>query len=94
MDERDPVVEAHDVVLDVVRLLSMQLREHRLDQADVLSDGLEPYLVADDYAADHATPPWGWASPSAWSRHSRSMTVQTGTGERCLTIGTGASLQY
>ena len=59
MDERDPVVEAHDLVLDVVGLLGMQLREHRLDQADVLGDGVGPYLVADDYAADHATLPRG-----------------------------------
>jgi hypothetical protein len=42
----------------------MQLREHRLDQAYVLGDGLGPDLVTDDYAADHATLPfWDWASP-------------------------------
>src|SRR5712692_699222 len=46
----------------------MQLLEHRLDQADVLGDGLGPHLVADDYAADHATPPGGWASPPASGR--------------------------
>ncbi len=59
MHERHPVGQAHDLVFDVVRLLGMQLREYRLDQADVLGDGLGPDLVADDYAADHATPPGG-----------------------------------
>src|SRR5713101_4550618 len=57
--ERDPVVEAHDLVLDVARLLGMQLREHRLDQAYMLGDGLGPDLVTDDYAADHATLSFG-----------------------------------
>src|SRR6266566_6851081 len=86
MNERHPVGQAHDLVFDVVRLLGMQLREHRLDQADVLGDGLGPDLVADDYAADHATPPW-WSGPHlrlrAGGRHSRSMTVRTGSGDRC-----------
>src|ERR1700751_1812756 len=88
MHERDPVVEAQDLVLDVVRLLGMQLREHRLDQAYVLGDGLGPDLVTDDYAADHATPPFlDWASP--WPRavrgHSRSMTVRRAAGGSCQT---------
>jgi len=40
----------------------MQLREHRLDQAYVLGDGLGPDLITDDYAADHATFPF-WTEP-------------------------------
>src|SRR5260370_19085799 len=89
MHERDPVVEAHDLVLDVVRLLGMQLREHRLDQAYVLGDGLGPDLVTDDHAADHATLPLlGWAPPwpAAGRRHSRSMTGRRDAGGSCRTI--------
>ena len=65
MRERDPVVEAHDLVLEIGRLI-MQLLEHRLDQAYVLGDSLGPDPVTDDYAADHATLPL--AGPhSGWS---------------------------
>ena len=59
MHERHAVGQAHHLVLDIARLLGMELLEHGPDQAHVLGDGLGPDLVADDNAADHATPPWG-----------------------------------
>jgi hypothetical protein len=45
----------------------MQLLEYRFDQTDVLGDGLGPDLVADDYAANHAAPPWRLGPPPASS---------------------------
>src|SRR6266571_1731946 len=82
MHERDPVVEAHDLVLDVARLLGMQLGEHRLDQAHMLGDGPGLYLVADHHAADHATLPCGCASPLASSLNARRIPLSNAPGGR------------
>jgi hypothetical protein len=73
--ERHTVIEAHDLVFDVVGVLGTQLREHRLDQPDVLGDSLGPDLVADDYARDHAALLCGWASPLASLNTRRNKTL-------------------
>ncbi len=45
MHERHTVVEAYDVVFDVVGLLGAQLREHRLYHPAMPGDSLGPDLI-------------------------------------------------
>jgi hypothetical protein len=64
MYERNPVIEANHLVLDVAGPLSPQLLEYPLDQSYVLDDGLGPYLVADHDTADHRLLPLRGRRPS------------------------------